>query len=138
MPRDIEDMIMQRYYDEAIADERRFEGLVRDVNYLFVIEEDDEIAPDDQLVPYYIDATTIDQKRLSDINTINDGRPFNGIFRIPWKHPVLNTDKGETFKRFYNEAQNIKEQRSSQPWAVASGNSGGSGMKNQKVKKMRE
>ena len=135
MPRDIESMIMRRYYNEAMADEQRYQDLVRNEDNIFIIEEDDEIAPHDQLVPYYIDVTTIGQKPLSDINTITDGRPFNGIFRMPWKHPVLNMDKGETFMHFYDQAQNIKQERSAWPWAAARGHSGGGGMKNQKVKK---
>jgi hypothetical protein len=134
-PIEMENMIMQELYNKAIEDQRRYENLVNSGEYLFIIEYDDEIAPDDKLVPYYINDVNMGKKKLSEINTIYDGFPINEIYRIPWKHPVLNMDKGDTFIHFYDQAQNIKEQRSSQPWAAASGNSGGSGMKNKKVKK---
>ena len=159
LPNEIQNMIMQHMqelYAQARADEERYQGFFQNDEHIHIVmDAEDEIdTPKQQLVPYWIynkeDKTfTTGIKALDEIDTINDGIPINEIYRMPWKHPVLNVGKADTFLYFSEQADKNKIERDGiEPNIQTSSllnmlngvgkNNRGGGMKNKKEKKCEE
>jgi hypothetical protein len=124
MPKDIQHMITQIYYEGlAKDDENNYQDLIStNEDYIHIIsdEEDTTFSAQNVPVPYYIDANNMDVKPLSNIDIMKDGFPYNGNLRKPWRHPDFGTNKTETLIKLHEEHD----------WT----NTGGA-MVNQKVKK---